>query len=112
MYWEFDKLAPGVFRSRGIALGIRKVEPPVAESYKSDGESGLAVLEEWLGKNQWLVGSGPTIADIDVYGVAHLAPEGGAFDLAKYPNVSAWMKRIEALPGFISREAMPKETTS
>ena len=110
MFWDFDKLAPGIYRSRGFALGIRKGEPPVVESYKTDAHAGLAVLEDWLGKHQWLVGNGPTIADIDVYGVVHLAPDGG-FDLAKFPNVSAWMKRIEALPGFAARDAaIPKET--
>jgi glutathione S-transferase len=110
MFWEFDRLAPGVFRSRGYALGIRKGEPPVIENYRTDGEAGLAVLDHWLGSHQWLVGDGPTIADIDVYGVVHLAPDGG-FDLAKYPNVLAWTKRIEALPGYVSRDAgIPKES--
>jgi glutathione S-transferase len=111
MYWEFDRLAPGVYRSRAFAVGIRKGEPPVIESYKTDGEAGLAVLEDWLGKHEWLVGNGPTIADVDVYGVVHLAPEGGAFDLSKYPNVTAWMMRLQALPGYISRDGMPKEST-
>jgi glutathione S-transferase len=112
MFWEFDRLAPGVFRSRGFALGIRKAEPPVVESYKADGQAGLAVLEEWLGRQDWLVGDGPTIGDIDVYGVVHLAPDGG-FNLTKYPKIGAWMKRIEALPGYASREAaIPKESTS
>ena len=111
MFWDFDKLAPGIYRSRDYALGIRKGEPAVIEAYKTDGEAGLKVLEDWLGKHQWLVGKGATIADIDVYGVVHLAPDGGTFDLAKYPNVSAWMKRIETLPGYAAREvAIPKET--
>jgi glutathione S-transferase len=110
MFWEFDRLAPGVFRSRGYKLGIRKGEPPVIDSYRADGEAGLKVLDDWLGKHQWLVGDGPTIADIDVYGVVHLAPEGD-FDLAKFPNVLAWTKRVEALPGYVSREAgLPKES--
>lgn len=111
MFWEFDRLAPGVFRSRGYKLGIRKGEPPVIENYKNDGEAGLAVLESWLGSRKWLVGDEATIADIDVYGVVHLAPDGG-FDLAKYPSVQAWAKRIEALPGFVTRDAgVPKEST-
>ena len=42
----------------------------------------------------------------------HLAPEGGVFDLSKYPNVSAWTKRVEALPGYIPRDGMPKESTN
>ena len=112
MYWEFDRLAPGVYRSRAFALGIRKAEPAVVESYKADGNAGLGVLNDWLGKREWLVGDSPTIADIDVYGVVHLAPEGGALDLSPYPNVTAWMKRIEALPGYIPRAAMPTESTS
>jgi glutathione S-transferase len=111
MYWEFDRLAPGVYRSRSFAVGIRKGEPAVIESFKADGEAGLAVLEDWLGKHEWLVGGAPTIADIDIYGVVHLAPEGGAFDLSKYPNITAWTKRIEALPGYIARDGMPKEST-
>jgi glutathione S-transferase len=111
MFWEFDRLAPGVFRSRRYALGTLQAEPAVVASYKADGEAGLAVLEDWLGKHTWLVGNGMTIADIDVYGVVHLAPEAGAFDLGKYPNISTWMKRIEALPGYASREALlPKES--
>lgn len=111
MFWDFDRLAPGIYRSRTYTLGIRQGDPAVIESYRKDGEAGLAVLEEWLGKHEWLVGSGPTIADIDVYGVVHLAPEAKVFDLAKYPHISAWMKRIEALPGYATREeALPKES--
>ena len=110
MFWDFDRLAPGVYRSRGFKLGLRKGDPPVIESYRRDGEAGLAVLENWLRDHQWLVGSEPTIADVDVYGVVHLAPDGG-FDLGKYPNVLGWTKRMEALPGFGPREVLlPKES--
>jgi glutathione S-transferase len=110
MFWEFDRLAPGVFRTRAYELGIRQADPAVVQNYRADGEAGLAVLDQWLANRNWLVGDEPTIADIDVYGVVHLAPEG-KFDFTKYPNVSAWTKRIEALPGYISREGgMPKES--
>ena len=58
----------------------------------------------------WIAGQSATIADIDVYGVASYATEGG-FNLADYPNVQAWMTRFEALPGFGRAEAiMPKES--
>ena len=61
------------------------------------------------GKN-WLVGSGPTIADIDVYGVVDYAPAGG-FDLGQYKNISAWMERMRGLEGFASSAALlPKES--
>jgi glutathione S-transferase len=110
MFWDFDRLAPGVYRSRGIALGIRKAEPAVAEAYKKEGAAGLGVLNDWLGKQEWLVGRSPTIADVDVYGVVHFAGEAG-FDLSETPQVAAWAKRLEALPGFAARETvLPKES--
>jgi glutathione S-transferase len=110
MFWDFDRLAPAIFRSRAAAIGVRKFEPPVIEMYKTEGEAGLAVLDGWLGKHEWLVDARPTIADVDVYAVIHMAPVGG-FDLAKYPNVSGWVKRVQALPGFAKPDqVLPEES--
>lgn len=105
MFWDFDRLAPGIYRSRAFALGIRKAELPVVDSYKAEGEAGLKVLEEHLGKHSWLVGETPTIADIDIYGVIFHAAAGG-FDLARFPKISDWKKRIEALPGYATPEKL------
>lgn len=105
MFWDFDRLAPGVFRSRAYKQGLRKGAQDVVDSFKGDGEAGLAVLEGHLGKQPWLVGEAPTIADVDCYGVIYYAADGG-FDLARYPNLSAWKKRIEALPGFSTPEKL------
>lgn len=99
MYWDFDRLAPGMFRSRAYKLGFRKAEPQVVESFKAEGEGGLGVLENWLAKHEWLVGGRPTIADISLYSGIYYAADGG-YDLSKYPGISAWKARIEALPGY------------
>jgi glutathione S-transferase len=110
MMWDFDRLTPGIFRSRSFKLGLRKAEPPVVDAYRADGEAGLAVLEGWLGKHEWLVGSTPTIADVDLYPVVHMAPEGG-FDIGKYPHIAAWAQRVRQLPGFATPEqALPAES--
>ena len=110
MFWDFDRLAPGIFRSRAFALGFRKAEPPVVDSYRADGTAALGVLDNWLAGHEWLVDGAPTIADVDVYGTVHHARDGG-FDLAKTPHVAAWATRFEALPGFVAREALlPKES--
>ena len=110
MFWDFDRLAPGIFRSRAAAIGVRKFESPVLELYRNEGNAGLTVLENWLGKHEWLVDARPTIADIDVYAVVHMAPVGG-FDLAKYPHVAAWAKRLSALPGFgMPEQVLPAES--
>lgn len=99
LYWDFDRLSPGLFRSRAYKLGIRKAEPAVVASYRAEGEAGLEVLESWLSKHQWLAGDRLTIADISVYPGIYYAADGG-FDLSKYPGISAWKARIEALPGY------------
>lgn len=53
-----------------------------------------------LAGRTFLVGSESTIADVaaNTY-IAH-APEGNV-SLERYPNVCAWLARIEALPGFV-----------
>lgn len=58
------------------------------------------VLENELQQRSFLVGSTPTLADIALYAYVARAPEGD-ISLEPYPAISAWLARIEALPGFV-----------
>ncbi len=58
------------------------------------------VLESELGQRSFLVGSSPTLADVALYAYVARAPEGD-ISLAPYPAISAWLGRVEALPGFV-----------
>jgi glutathione S-transferase len=60
----------------------------------------LKVMDGQLAKRHFLVGNGATLADIAGYSYIAAAPEGNV-DLATYPNVRAWLARVEALPGFV-----------
>lgn len=60
----------------------------------------LAQVEAHLDDRDWLVGNGPTVADVALYSYIARAPEGNV-DLAGYPRVNAFLRRIEALPGFV-----------
>ncbi|NMN04655.1 MULTISPECIES: glutathione S-transferase family protein [unclassified Novosphingobium] len=60
----------------------------------------LANLERHLQHRDWLVGNGPTIADVALYSYLSSAPEGNV-DLDAYPRVRALLSRIENLPGFV-----------
>jgi glutathione S-transferase len=60
----------------------------------------LKRLEAHLAGRDWLVGRGPTIADVALYSYLSSAPEGNV-DLSAYPGVNALLRRIEALPGFV-----------
>ena len=64
----------------------------------------LKVMEGQLAERRFLVGADATLADIAGYTYIAAAPEGNV-DLQAYPNVRAWLARIEALPGFV---AFPK----
>ena len=60
----------------------------------------LRVLDETLSRGAFAIGDTPTIADVAAYGYIARAPEGG-ISLEPYPAVKSWLRRIEALPGFI-----------
>lgn len=63
----------------------------------------LKVIDAELQSREWIADTGsahPTIADIALYSYIASAPEGNV-DLSGYRNVDAWLRRIEALPGFV-----------
>ena len=63
----------------------------------------LTQLESHLARRSYLVGEGPTLADVAMDSYVAAAPEGG-IALKPYGATGAWLERIEALPGFV---AMP-----
>ena len=61
----------------------------------------LAVMEKTLKDQRWLASTEqPTIADVALYSYIARAPEGNV-DLFSYPQVQAWLRQIEELPGFV-----------
>ncbi|MDT8759946.1 glutathione S-transferase family protein [Sphingomonas psychrotolerans] len=64
------------------------------------GEAALALMDEHLGRRDFLVLDRLTLADIVLYAYTHVAEEGG-FDLQPYPNVRAWLARVAAHPAHI-----------
>jgi glutathione S-transferase len=61
----------------------------------------LAVLDQHLAKNAFLVENQYSIADIAMYAYGHLADDAG-IPLAEYPAVHAWCRRVEAQPRYIA----------
>ncbi len=60
----------------------------------------LTYMQSHLTQQQWLVGERPTVADVACYPYIALAPEGHV-DMQPYPQVSLWLARLAALPGFV-----------
>jgi glutathione S-transferase len=65
------------------------------------GRSVLAKLDRRLDGRDWVALDVPTIADIALFGYAHVAGDAG-FDLAAHPSVEAWLDRVRALPGYVN----------
>ena len=74
------------------------------EERRRAGYRALDAMERHLAERDWLVGAGPTLADISLYAYTHVAGEGG-FDLEPYPAVRAWLDRVAAEPGHVPIDA-------
>jgi glutathione S-transferase len=65
------------------------------------GRAVLAQLDRRLDGRDWVALDAPTIADIALFGYAHVAGDAG-FDLTAHPSVEAWLDRVRALPGYVN----------
>jgi glutathione S-transferase len=64
----------------------------------------FATTEKVLTGSRFLAGGTPTIGDLACYSYIAHAPEGNV-SLEPYPNLRAWLARIEALTGFVPMAA-------
>ncbi|WP_422023230.1 glutathione S-transferase family protein [Pyruvatibacter mobilis] len=78
--------------------------PLDAERAKTIAYGLFDVMEQELATRDWLAGTAATIADIAGYSYIAHAPEGDV-SLEPYPQIRAWLKRIEGLEGFVPMKA-------
>lgn len=71
------------------------------------GYAALEIIDKHLQTHSFLVAEQYTIADISLYAYTHVAEEGG-FDLAKFPRIQSWLKRIQLQPRHIKITNLPK----
>jgi len=94
LFWEQYSHEPyiAVVRFQRALAGKRadEIEPRLVER----GHAALARMETALSQGDWLVGKGPTLADLALVAYTRVAPEGG-FDLAAYPAIGSWIGRVE-----------------
>lgn len=67
---------------------------------RAAGSAALGLMDEHLAGRAFFCAGRATLADIALFAYTHVAGEGG-FALADYPNVTAWIGRVRALPGFV-----------
>ncbi len=97
------RIDPGLSTARLIKLFNAERDYAAAEAVAL---ASLLELEERLCGREWLVGAAPSIADIAVYPYVRHAEDGDiALDAHQYPNVCAWLLRLESLPGYVAMAA-------
>lgn len=100
-----NELANGIAAARLVTVFKASLNH---EAALASAHAFLGAINIHLNSREWFVGATPTIADIAIYSYTAHAPEGGV-DLKPYPNVTAWLQRVEGLPGYIP---MPSTETN
>jgi glutathione S-transferase len=109
MFWEQYNHEPNIatlrFWMRWIGPdklnALQKMQVPVK---RASGEAALKLMDEHLAGRRWFVGDGASLADICLFAYTHVAADAD-FDLGRYPNVTAWIERVEALPNYVPMTA-------
>ncbi|HEX3700664.1 MAG TPA: glutathione S-transferase family protein [Phenylobacterium sp.] len=92
LFWEQYSHEPyvAVARFHLRYLGKSEVEPRIVER----GKAALKRLDEALADRRFLVGGRLSLADVSLVAYTRVAGEGG-FELGDYPQVQAWIGRVE-----------------
>ena len=102
LFFEQYSHEPYVAVARFVARWLPADHPRQADlpRLRERGHEALAVMEQQLAHQDFLVRCGYSVADIALYAYTHEAPVGG-IALDDYPAIRAWLARVESRPGFV-----------
>ncbi len=105
--WEADAIT-NVAKVRHYSR-FRTVDPAVMDYFRPLADAALDVVDRTLVGRDWLVGEACSIADIGCWGRMVFMAEGG-IEIARWPNLEAWSRRLKAMPGFaLPYDLIPKK---
>ena len=99
LLWDNHKLTSYTASLRFLVTHMKSGETPITEYLRGRSNAALGVLNAHLDGRDFALGSRPTIADISMCGYLYWPEEIGV-SWADYPNIGAWLERIQALPGW------------
>ena len=106
MFFEQHALEPNIGAAYfwlSLVKGGRTLQTHALEDWMERGYAALQVMENHLKTNQYFAAGQLTVADIALYGYTHVADRCD-YDLATFPAVRAWLRRVEQTPGFVDME--------
>ena len=95
--WAAGQLHAGPASARLVTVFGAKLDHDRA---KATADGILKIIDGELAGRSFALGDRPTLADVAAYSYVAKAPEGGV-SLQPYPNVRAWIARVESLPHFV-----------
>jgi glutathione S-transferase len=100
-FWDNHKLSSQAGMTRFLMnfLPEEKRNADVIGFAQGRLKAAYRTLDTALDGRDWLVGDGPTIADLACCGYLYY-PEPFGFDRADWPAIDAWLDRIAALSGW------------
>ena len=99
MFFDNHKLTSYTGTYRFLHRWAPGVDQAVKDFFRGRMIGAWSVLEKRLAGRTFVVGDEPTIADISLCGYLYFRDEVDE-DPADWPNMTAWLARIEALPGW------------
>src|SRR6195952_436106 len=109
MFFEQHSLEPNIGAAYfwlALIKGGRDLQTHALEDWMERGYAALQVMENHLKSHEFFAAGQLTVADIALYGYTHVANQCD-FDLATFPLVRAWLRRVEQTPGFVSMDWQP-----
>ncbi len=103
MFWEQYNHEPVIaVRQSLIRYAHRAAEatPERLADLLDRGHALLAMMETKLSAQDWLASGTASLADLCLYAYTHRAGSHAGFDMARFPAIDRWLRRIEGLPGF------------
>jgi glutathione S-transferase len=102
LFFEQTEVIQGIAGLR-FRLVTQRIRPDGREALwrRSVGQAALTVLNDKLGKSNYLAGDAYSIADISLFAYVHVANEAG-FELDEYEQVREWMHRVRGTRGYMN----------
>jgi glutathione S-transferase len=101
LFWDNHKLSTQIGTVRFLMNFLPESRRPAGVIPFLQGRLKVAygVLNGHLAAHDWIVGEGPTLADLSCCGYLYY-PEPFGFSRSEWPHIDRWLDRIAALPGW------------
>ena len=97
LFWEANRIGISLPNLRHVVRFEESAGPPAVLGWlRGRLQSDLQQLEKEIAASTWLLGRGPSIADIACF--AYLCYDDIGLDLRDFPSLCDWMRRLRALP--------------